>query len=76
MTSADAETQSVQAEGQASDKDAIARAEAFGVDISLLKSNLRLTPTERVLRLQRLLDSIHAIQVEARAWRERERDSA
>lgn len=50
---------------------AIERARAFGVDLTLLVSNLRLTPTERVRRSQRMLDSVLALQAEARAWRER-----
>jgi hypothetical protein len=50
--------------------DAIARAEAFGIDISLLKSNLRLTPTERVLRLQQAANSLMKLQVEAARWRD------
>lgn len=51
--------------------DAIERAEAFGIDVSLLKSNLRLTPTERLVRFQQMLDSVNALRDEAARWRER-----
>lgn len=51
---------------------AVARAIAFGVDITLLIENLRLTPTERVQQAQQMLDSVVALQAEARAWRERQ----
>ena len=50
---------------------AVERAIAFGVDITLLIENLRLTPTERVQRAQQMLDSVVALQAEAKAWRER-----
>ena len=55
---------------------AIERAIAFGVDITLLIENLRLTPTERVRRAQQALDSIAALQAEAKRWRERKAQSA
>ena len=51
---------------------AIERAIAFGIDITLLIENLRLTPTERVIRAQQMLDSVLALQAEAKAWRERQ----
>ena len=51
---------------------AVAHAIAFGIDITLLIENLRLTPTERVQRAQQMLDSVVALQAEARAWRERQ----
>jgi len=51
---------------------AVARAIAFGVDITLLIENLRLTPTERVQRAQQMLDSVVALQAEVKAWRERQ----
>lgn len=59
------------ASGTESPADVIARAEEFGVDISLLRSNLRLTPTERLLRLQGTVASLCALQADARAWRKR-----
>ncbi len=55
------------------DPSAVERAIAFGVDITLLIENLRLTPTERVQRAQRMLDAVVAVQAEAQAWRERQR---
>ena len=55
---------------------AVERAIAFGVDITLLIENLRLTPTERVLRGQAMLDSVVALQAEVKAWRSRQARSA
>jgi hypothetical protein len=43
----------------------------FGVDVTLLLENLKYSPTERVRRAQRSLDSIVALQAEASAWRRR-----
>jgi hypothetical protein len=54
---------------------AVERAIAFGVDITLLIENLRLTPTERVQRAQQMLDSVVALQAEVKAWRERQAHS-
>jgi hypothetical protein len=54
---------------------AVERAIAFGVDITLLIENLRLTPTERVRRAQQMLDSVVALQAEVKAWRERQAQS-
>ncbi len=51
---------------------AVAHAIAFGIDLTLLLENLRLTPTERVQRAQQMLDSVVALQAEARAWRARQ----
>lgn len=42
--------------------DAIERAQAFGVDISLLRSNLRFTPAERILRMKRTANSLLALR--------------
>jgi len=39
-------------------RSAIERAIVFGVDITLLIENLRLTPTERLQRAQKRLDAI------------------
>lgn len=47
---------------EASAKTAVERAEEFGVDISLLVSNLQLTPTERVIRMERALRSMLEIR--------------
>lgn len=52
---------------------ALRQAEEFGVDLSLLRSNLRLTPTERVQRAQAMLDSIMALKAEAQKWRIRKK---
>ncbi|MDT0630333.1 hypothetical protein [Rubrivirga litoralis] len=40
---------------------ALDRAQAWGVDLSLLRETLRLTPTERVERHQRALDLVTAL---------------
>ncbi len=55
---------------------AVERAIAFGIDVTLLIENLRLTPTERVLRGQAMLDSVVALQAEVKAWRSRQEQSA
>jgi len=47
---------------------AIERAIAFGVDITLLIENLRLTPTERLRRAQQMLDAVVAGQATAEVW--------
>jgi hypothetical protein len=60
-----------QSENSHSDS-AIERAEAFGIDISLLESNLRLTPTERVLQLQQAANSMLRLQADAARWREQQ----
>lgn len=44
---------------------AVGRARAFGVDISLLVENLRLTPKERLERAQEAARSLAALQTEA-----------
>lgn len=49
---------------------AVERAIEFGIDITLLIENLRLTPTERVRRAQQMLDSVVALQAEVKVWRE------
>mgnify|MGYP001562335180 CR=1 FL=1 len=51
---------------------AVERAIAFGVDITLLVENLRLTPTDRVQRLQQMLNSVVAFQAEVKAWRQKQ----
>ncbi len=51
---------------------AVERAIAFGIDVTLLIENLRLTPTERVLRGQAMLESVVALQAEVKAWRSRQ----
>jgi len=54
---------------------AVERAIAFGIDMTLLIENLRLTPTERVKRGQAMLDSVVALQTEIQAWRSRQAQS-
>jgi hypothetical protein len=41
---------------------AVQRAEAFGIDISLLEENLRLTPTERFVRHDQALELAMALR--------------
>ncbi len=41
---------------------AIQRAELFGIDLSLLEENLRLTPLERLRQNDRLLNEAEALQ--------------
>jgi hypothetical protein len=49
---------------------AVARAIEHGIDITLLLRNLRLSPTERVQQAQAALDSVTALQLEVKRWRE------
>jgi hypothetical protein len=51
------------------DTPALRRAVEFGIDLTLLVENLRHSPTERVRRAQRSLDSVLALQAEVAAWR-------
>ncbi len=44
------------------DDPALARAEAFGIDLSLLRESLKLTPTERLLRHERALELANAFR--------------
>jgi hypothetical protein len=44
---------------------AVGRARVFGVDISLLVENLRLTPKERLEKAQEAARSLAALQTEA-----------
>ncbi len=45
-------------------KTAVERAIEFGIDISLLIENLKLTPTERLRKAQQVLDSLVSFQQE------------
>lgn len=45
---------------------AVERAEAYGLDLTLLTENLRRTPTERLRWAERALHSVVAFQEEAR----------
>lgn len=51
---------------------AITRARDFGIDITLLIENLKLTPTERLRKAQAVLESVVALQAEVRAFRARQ----
>ena len=44
------------------ESDAIQRAIEYGVDISLLKENLRRTPAERIERLERVLEFMQEVR--------------
>ena len=39
----------------------------FGIDVSLLEENLRLTPTERILQLQRMTETFELFRPKPRA---------
>ena len=54
---------------------AVERAIAFGVDITLLIENLRLTPTERLRRGERILKSLVAFKNEVERARNLQRDA-
>jgi hypothetical protein len=51
------------------DTPALRQAVEFGVDLTLLVENLRQSPTERVRRAQRSLDSVLSLRAEVAAWR-------
>lgn len=52
-------------------KTAVERAVEFGIDISLLIENLKLTPTERLRKAQQALESILALREESERSRSR-----
>lgn len=52
----------------------IAAAKEFGIDLTLLITNLRLTPQERIENLQKSMRSIDKFSREAKKWREMNRD--
>ncbi|MGI8544592.1 MAG: hypothetical protein ACR2MD_14115 [Aridibacter sp.] len=52
----------------------IAAAKEFGIDLTLLIKNLRLTPQERIENLQKSMRSINKFSSEAKTWREMNRD--
>ncbi|MGI8669714.1 MAG: hypothetical protein ACR2J3_07680 [Aridibacter sp.] len=52
----------------------IAAAKEFGIDLTLLIKNLRLTPQERIENLQKSMRSISKFSSEAKKWREMNRD--
>ncbi len=47
---------------------AIQRAQKYGVDITLLMENLKLTPTERLRKAQRVLESVLAFRAEVKSF--------
>jgi hypothetical protein len=51
-----------------------AAAREFGIDLTLLIKNLRLTPQERVENLQKSMRSLATFQREAEKWRRKNRD--
>lgn len=51
-----------------------AAAKEFGVDLTLLIKNLRLTPQQRVENLQKSMRSLDKFQREAEEWRKQNRD--
>ena len=53
--------------GHDSDSTAVRRAVEFGIDLTLLIENLKYTPTERVRRSQRSLESVVAVQEQAKS---------
>jgi hypothetical protein len=52
---------------------AVERARAFGIDVTLLLENLRLTPEQRLEKAQRGLGSMAALRAEADGQRPRAR---
>jgi len=57
--------------GPSTPKTAVERAAEFGIDISMLIENLKLTPTERLRKAQRALESILTLREEAARARSR-----
>ncbi len=56
-------------------KSAVDRALEYGVDITLLQQNLKISPTERVLRAQAALDSVVAMQAEVKTFRAKQKQA-
>ena len=52
----------------------IAAAKEFGIDLTLLIKNLRLTPQERVNNLQKSMRNLDKFQRDAELWRKQRRD--
>lgn len=48
-------------------------AAAFGIDVSLLEANLRLTPQERLIELQAMLQLSEALQAQTLTLAQRDR---
>ncbi len=53
-------------------KTAIERAIEFGVDITLLQQNLKLTPTERLQQAQAFLNTVADIREQVKAFRSKQ----
>jgi len=56
-------------------KSAVGRAIEFGIDISLLIENLKLTPTERLMKLQQVLNSLESFRQEVAKARAAQKDA-
>jgi len=52
----------------------IAAAQEFGIDLSLLIKNIRLTPQQRVDNMQKSMRSLDKFRREAEKWRKLNRD--
>ena len=52
----------------------IAAAKEFGIDLTLLVENLRLTPQERVDNLQKSMRSLDKFRRDAKLWRKQRLD--
>jgi len=52
----------------------IAAAKEFGIDLTLLVKNLRLTPQERVNNLQKSMRNLAKFRRDAELWRKQHRD--
>ncbi len=58
-----------------SKKSAIERAIEYGIDVTLLEQNLKLSPTEKVLRAQAALESVVAMQSEVKTFRAKQKQA-
>ncbi len=56
-------------------KTAIERAIEYGIDVTLLEQNLKLSPTEKVLRAQAALESVVAMQSEVKTFRAKQKQA-
>ena len=52
------------------EQSAVERAEAYGIDVTLLMASLRLTPIERVRRAEAFINIAISIREQGRKWRE------
>jgi hypothetical protein len=51
-----------------------AKAKEFGIDLTLLIENLRLTPEERLINLQGAMRSVHELYLAGEKMRKQKRD--